>query len=197
MPPGIYKRTKEIIEKNKGTFKKGNVSWMKGKHHSKESKKKMSESSKGKIKTKETRLKLSKANRGEGNAMFGKNHSEETKKKISESRIRLKIGRGKDNPSWKGGITPENTRIRNGIEFRLWREAVFARDNWVCQECKKRGSQKLHAHHILNFAQYPELRFAIDNGMSLCKKCHIKFHSKYGKKNNTKKQLEEFLCAHQ
>ena len=84
--------------------------------------------------------------------------------------------------NWKGGITPENRIIRTSIEFRLWRESVFARDNWACQKCGKRG-EKIHAHHIQNFAQFPELRFAIDNGVTFCQDCHQQFHKIY-KDNN-------------
>lgn len=116
----------------------------------------------------------------------GKKMSEETRKKMSESNKREK------SYLWKGGITPINAEIRNGIEFRLWREAVFARDNWTCQKYGIKGI-KLHPHHIQNFAQFPELRFAIDNGITLSEKSHKEFHKKYGRKNNTKKQLEEYL----
>lgn len=96
-------------------------------------------------------------------------------------------GKRKDNP-----ITPENKRIRQSIEYSLWRESVFARDNWVCQKCGERGGI-LNPHHIKNFSQYPELRFVIDNGITLCKECHIEFHHLYGHKNNTIEQIKEFL----
>ena len=82
--------------------------------------------------------------------------------------------------------------IRNSVEYDLWREAVFSRDNWTCQKCIQRGGI-LHAHHIFNFATHLDLRFAIDNGITLCKKCHKEFHKIYGNKNNTWEQLSEFL----
>lgn len=103
--------------------------------------------------------------------------------------------RGEKSHFWKGGIggiTPENHRIREGIEYRLWREAIFARDNWTCQKTGIKGG-KLVVHHIQNFAQFPELRFAIDNGITLSKEAHREFHKKYGNKNNTAKQIEEFI----
>lgn len=103
--------------------------------------------------------------------------------------------KGKDNPNWKGGLTPEQTRIRNGIEIRLWREAVFARDNWTCQKCRDNEGGNLNAHHICNFADYPGLRTAISNGLTICIDCHRKFHKIYGKINNTQEQLEEFLSC--
>ena len=146
-------------------------------------------------------------------ARIGKKLSEKTKKKISEMAKRIGTGKwmkgrklsieirrkiseslkGEKCYYWKGGVSLENHKIRTGIEFRLWREAVFARDNWTCQKCGDNKGHYLHPHHIQNFAQYPELRFAINNGITLCRKCHRKFHKKYGTRNNTREQLEEFL----
>lgn len=81
---------------------------------------------------------------------------------------------------------------RKLLEYKLWVEAVFKRDNYTCQKCGKKGC-KLEAHHIFNWADYPELRYAIDNGITLCKKCHKEFHKQFGKRKNTKAQLEAFL----
>ena len=92
---------------------------------------------------------------------------------------------GERNPAWCGGINPQNRKIRKGVENRLWREAVFARDNWTCQQCGKRGG-RLHAHHIKSFKNYPELRFSIDNGITLCLDCH-KLTDNYNGKGEGKK----------
>ena len=121
----------------------------------------------------------------------GHKHSKETRKKISDA-LRGKRT-GSDNTSWKGGITPENLKIRGSVEYRLWREAVFARDNWTCQKCIDNNGRNLNAHHICNFAAYIELRTSIENGITFCEKCRIKFHKIYGVKNNNKEQLDEFL----
>ena len=91
---------------------------------------------------------------------------------------------------WKGGITPINQKIKNSIEYRLWREAVYARDNWTCVECGKKGGE-IHAHHIKRFSEYPEIRFAIDNGITLCVKCHKKTLTWGGNSKKLKIQGEQ------
>ena len=79
--------------------------------------------------------------------------------------------RGELSPRWKGGMGTERHRLRGQLEYRLWRQAIFARDNWTCQICFKRGG-KLEADHIKPWTLFPELRYAIDNGRTLCVSCH-------------------------
>lgn len=98
---------------------------------------------------------------------------------------------------WKGGVTPEIKLIRSSKEYKDWRKQVFERDNYTCQCCDKRGG-KLNAHHIENFSSNKELRFDVNNGITLCESCHsvnIKwsFHNLYSQFNNTKEQLEEYI----
>lgn len=104
-------------------------------------------------------------------AMLGKHHTLESRKKISDSMKRL-VKEGKHHLG-DGSKTPENKRIRKSLEYKLWREAVFTRDNYTCVWCGVKGGA-INADHIKPFCDYPELRFAIDNGRTLCVPCHKK-----------------------
>jgi len=196
---------KKISDSLKGKMPKFIPVRNKGYKHTEETKRKISKTRMGMKNSEEVRIKISKALLGRkfpeevkrkmslshiGKESWNKGkkcpHTEETKRKLSISH------RGDKCNFWKGGVTLKNKIIRRGIEFRLWREAVFARDNWTCQKYGIKGGE-LHPHHILNFSQYPELRFAIDNGITLSKKAHKEFHKKYSKVNNTREQLEEFI----
>jgi predicted restriction endonuclease len=106
----------------------------------------------------------------------------QTKEEIEARRKRWS---GSGNPRWKGGVTKKEKAIRNSIHFRLWRESVFARDNWTCQECGERGIY-LEAHHIKAFAKFPEFRFAIDNGLTLCRECHSLTDNYKGRSKSSK-----------
>ena len=160
---------------NSGQFKKGHIPWSKGKKrgpHTEEWKKNMRIKILGLKRSEETKNKM----RGINNYFYGKHHSKETIEKVIASnkrRVGIKSAR------WKGGVTPENVKIRHSIDNDLWRNSVFARDNYTCQKTGQIGG-KLRVHHIKNFAQYPELRFAIDNGITLSDKAHIQFHKIYG-----------------
>ncbi len=164
--------------------KKGKTSWNKGISCSEETKKKISSSKKGKkIKIKTPRYTEEQKNK----------ISETLKEKYKNGELKINIPKpkiGEANPNWKGGVTTENEKARKSIEYKLWRKSCFERDNWTCQICGQNGG-KLVVHHINNFAEFPELRLAIDNGITLCNDCHKEFHKTYGFKNNTREQLKQ------
>lgn len=89
--------------------------------------------------------------------------------------------RGSLSHAWRGGKTSEAKIIRSSTEYAKWRNEVFKRDNWTCQECGIRG-KKLHSHHKKSFARYPELRLEVSNGITLCHDCHKKTPN-YGRNN--------------
>lgn len=93
---------------------------------------------------------------------------------------------------WRGGISSENDIIRKGKEYKTWRINVFKRDNFKCQHCGQIGGN-LQADHIKQFAIYPELRFDIDNGRTLCEECHKKTDT-YGGKGY--KKSEDYKNKH-
>ncbi len=153
------------------------IPWNKGIKNTDEYKQKMSEACKGYIPTKETIEKLRIAS-------TGKKHTAETKLKISkihkgktytiEQRIAMsKARKGEKCNLWKGGITTKNNKIRSSLDMRIWRQEIFKRDNYTCTICNC-SKAFLHADHIKPFAKYPELRFDITNGRTLCRPCHYK-----------------------
>lgn len=101
-------------------------------------------------------------------SQLGKKRSVETRLRMSSSKS------GSKSSLWRGGLTKINTLIRSSLEYRLWREAVFARDQYTCVFGGKDHGNKIQADHIKPFALFPELRFAIDNGRTLCEDCHKK-----------------------
>lgn len=112
-------------------------------------------------------------------------HTDEGKLRMSKALFgrvipieqRKKMGSKKDkNPNWKGGITSINEIIRKSMDYKIWREDVFKKDNYTCTFCKEKESisGRLEADHIKPFAYFPDLRFSLDNGRTLCRECHRK-----------------------
>ena len=114
----------------------------------------------------------------------GRPKSLEHRQKMSEVR------RGSNSPFWRGGITEKNyserVSIMNSLKYKLWRKSVFERDNYLCVIGGKEHGSKLQADHIKRFSDYPQLRFELSNGRTLCINCHKRTDT-YG---NTQKVSE-------
>lgn len=65
---------------------------------------------------------------------------------------------------------------RNSKEYNEWRSAVL-KNNPKCDICL--SDKGLHAHHINHASYFPELRFEVKNGITLCNKCHSNYHNNY------------------
>lgn len=98
---------------------------------------------------------------------------------------RMSSQRGEQTPNWRGGTSKSSKTGYYSPEYKNWRESVFTRDNFTCQGCKQYGGY-LESHHIKQFAYYPELRFNMDNGITLCKPCHEQTDN-YGHKKKLNK----------
>jgi len=99
---------------------------------------------------------------------------------------------GENHPNWKGGVTDKNRRLRSTSKYKEWRISIFERDNYTCKKCGKIGGT-LNAHHIENLSQNESKITDINNGITLCIKCHNKFHKEYGRVNINKNMLDNYL----
>jgi 5-methylcytosine-specific restriction endonuclease McrA len=73
---------------------------------------------------------------------------------------------------WRSALPYE----RSTEEYHNWRINCLNRDNWRCTECK--GHKELNVHHIKSYKDHVSLRIDVDNGITLCKPCHIAEHKR-------------------
>lgn len=164
---------KESIQKSINSRK-----WYK---HSQDTKMRISNTLKNKKKSIEHKLHISLSKMGEKNPNYNRVYSLEEKITIGDK------FRQEKSHFWKGGVTQFRKNLRNCFLFVEWRDNVFNRDDYTCLNCGLRGNGVyLHAHHIkpfsdiLNEYNITTLDKAIacnqlwdiDNGVTLCKKCH-------------------------
>ncbi|MFH1625261.1 MAG: HNH endonuclease [Pseudomonadota bacterium] len=123
--------------------------------------------------TDEIRDKIRRANIGKKRIF---KNLEETKKRMSIAQRKI----------WdKKGRNPQNRSKHVTHEYVLWRMEIFNRDNFTCMSCERVGGI-LNAHHIKEWINFPELRYEITNGITLCEECHKKLHKIEGKKKRQK-----------
>lgn len=175
--------TKDKMSKSR----KGLNTWAKGSKRTVEEKKKMSLRMSGannyffgKTRSQETKDKISKAKKGK------KVHTEEWKRKISKlsmgnknalgfkfspEQIKQRLEKFHQTYDLKGRKSGISDLVRGTKRYHEWRWAIYRRDNYTCVLCKTKGG-KLNADHIKPFSLYPELRFELSNGRTLCLPCH-------------------------
>lgn len=101
---------------------------------------------------------------------------------------------GENNTNWNKNLTLEERQLnRRYTEYYEWRNEVYERDNYTCQVCGSSKSGTLVAHHLNGYNWDIEHRTDINNGITLCTRCHNEFHNKFRCGNNTKEQFEQFL----
>jgi len=108
---------------------------------------------------------------------IGRKQSPETIQKRIDTIQRTGVLDRENNPAWRGGIWKriKDFRSTHRKEEGKWRISVYQNDNYTCRICGEIGGN-LNAHHILPYAKFPDDRFNVDNGMTLCVECHKKLH---------------------
>lgn len=86
--------------------------------------------------------------------------------------VKVRDFNGEKNPNWDDNATIRNLGGRFTYKYKKWREAVLGRDKHSCVQCGSR--EKLHCDHIKPWKYFPDLRYEISNGRTLCAECHWK-----------------------
>lgn len=175
---------------------KGGIPWNKGKHFSPEVIEKMRIAQKGKIPWNKGLVGSCSGNK---NAFFGRRHTEESKQKMRDSAARkfssmTEEQRKNYGQGWKGKFGPAHIRykidrsslkkkeLRNDPAYWGWRRDVNRRDDYKCRISNIDCNGRIEVHHILSWREFPELRYNVNNGITLCQ-----FH--HPRKRNEEKRL--------
>lgn len=79
--------------------------------------------------------------------------------------------------NWKGGV-PRRYETGDAYACKKWAKAVYQRDHYSCMFCGKKCGRDIQAHHIIAWVDDRDKRFEINNGLTLCFKCHLKTRGK-------------------
>lgn len=205
--PELRSRVSEIIKAKwqDPTYREHMRQAHRGHKHTEEHKANISNAGKGHVVTEITRIKISHANTGKVRTEEAKakisaskklnpirfwlgKHRPETMAKVADKirgrkqseahKLAISMShRGDKAYQWAGG-SKRGKHSLTGHEYRFWRKSVFVRDNFTCQICEAK-SGKLNAHHIKPWSSFPDVRYSVENGMTLCNECHNIIHITY------------------
>lgn len=151
----------------------------------------------------------------QSNSKRNKKTSTETRKKMSKSHKGIKQSKEWINNRFKsfkktidsrGRISEKYSLIKSSKRYKEWRKKVFIRDNFTCQKCGNNNGGNLEPHHLIPFSfllkeceilKNMNPLYDIDNGITLCHKCHKKTYS-YGQKlvNSIDNMLLEIIMEY-
>lgn len=101
-------------------------------------------------------------------------------KEAARQMLNLKYGSSKVNKMIESFAIVNN---RSDSLVNRWTKKVLKRDNYTCKLCG--GKDNLNVHHIIKWSDDPINRINIDNGITLCSKCHALQHP----------ELESFILS--
>jgi hypothetical protein len=202
MPKGVYEH-----KPHNGTFKKGCIPWTKGRTLSDEHRANIGKGNLGRQHTEEEKAKMCIAQKlrfqktpvwNKGKKMspeaIEKNRLAQTGKKHSlETRLKMGLSRtGEKNPKW----IKDRTKLKKGdrknsdVQYVYWARQVKMRDLWKCKLADGNCKGRMEAHHILTWRKYPELRYVLSNGITLC---HFHHPHKYAEEIRLAETFQKLL----
>lgn len=146
---------------------------MDNKKHSEATKIKIRNSNLGQRRSKEFCERLSKIQtaRMESKELRDRISKSLTGKKLTKQHIEKikKANSGEKNWKWiKDRSKLKRHNRRNDMAYKDWRRQVWLRDNFKCKignpDCKGR----IEAHHILPWRDHENIRYEVNNGITLC-----------------------------
>ncbi len=120
----------------------------------------------------ETKKKMSLSKMGKS-INKGRVFSEETRQKMSEAQ------RGSKSHRWiknRDELKKLERTLANDSASNVWRKDIYKRDGWKCRIQNNECDGRIEAHHILSWRNHPELRYNLNNGITLCKFHHPRKH---------------------
>lgn len=109
-----------------------------------------------------------------------------------------KARKGSKHPNWRSDLSEEDRALskRRNLDPRVaeWTKSVLERDKYTCQISGEKG--EMVAHHIRSWESNKDIRFDINNGITISRHLHLLFHKIYGFKNNDQYHLDDFILKY-
>lgn len=131
----------------------------------------------GQIKGQEIRKKMTVANR---------NNAKKVEVREKQSLAKRGLVGNKTNRWIEDREKLSKKQIRNDYAYQEWRKQVWIRDDFTCKLKSNDCKGKITSHHIFPWRDYPEKRYEINNGITLC-------HYHHPRKRIDEKRLEQTL----
>lgn len=119
---------------------------------------------------------------------YFKRSTEDNKKKSERQKNKPSNVLGKhinvreNNPNWIADRSLLKTKgDRRSYAYSNWRKEIWIRDSFRCKINNSDCKGKIEVHHILAWRDYPELRYQINNGITLCHAHHPRKRSEEAK----------------
>lgn len=92
-------------------------------------------------------------------------------REMSDNNVGNKYRMGQKPGNWiedRTKIVTRQSRAFKDSNYKQWCSGVKNRDGWKCRIANSSCSGRMEAHHILGWKSHPNLRYELNNGITLC-----------------------------